>query len=109
MFANGLFDGNPVATPFDVAAHRKLSADVARESITLLKNEGGLLPLDRKKIKSLAIIGPNANVCRHSILSASRVLPYVTVPPLEGIMSKVGNEIALHFRRVAISTMKAHC
>lgn len=97
MFANGLFDGNPVPTPFDIAAHRKLSADVAGESITLLKNEGGLLPLDRKKIKSLAIIGPNANVCRHSILSASRVLPYVTVTPLEGISSKVGSDIALHY------------
>jgi beta-glucosidase len=97
MFANGLFDGNPVATPFDVVAHRKLSAAVARESITLLKNEGGLLPLDRKKIKSLAIIGPNANVCRHSILSASRVLPYVTVTPLEGITSRVGNDIAIHY------------
>jgi beta-glucosidase len=97
MFTNGLFDGNPVPTPFDLAAHRKLSADVARESITLLKNERGLLPLDRKKIQSLAIIGPNANVCRHSILSASRVLPYVTVTPLEGITSKVGKEIALHY------------
>jgi beta-glucosidase len=97
MFANGLFDAQPAPGPFDIAAHRKLSADVARESITLLKNEGGLLPLERKKIKSLAIIGPNANVCRHSILSASRVLPYVTVTPLEGITSKVGNDIELHY------------
>lgn len=97
MFANGLFDEQPASPPFDTPAHRKLSLQVARESITLLKNEGSLLPIDRKKTKSLAIIGPNANVCRHSILSASRVLPYVTVTPLEGITSKVGSDIVLHY------------
>ncbi|NQU63877.1 MAG: glycoside hydrolase family 3 C-terminal domain-containing protein, partial [SAR324 cluster bacterium] len=40
--------------------HRQLARETARESIVLLKNENNLLPLDREKIKSIAVIGPNA-------------------------------------------------
>ena len=46
---------------------RQVALNAARESITLLKNEGGLLPLSKSKIKSILIIGPNAfpaSVCR---------------------------------------------
>jgi beta-glucosidase len=66
-FALGLFDDpyrysdaarerNVLATPEHVAASR----DVARKSIVLLKNEGGLLPL-AKTAKTIAVIGPLAN------------------------------------------------
>jgi beta-glucosidase len=41
-------------------AHRQLARQAARQSIVLLKNAGNLLPLDRNKIKSIAVIGPNA-------------------------------------------------
>ncbi len=39
---------------------RQLSADAARESIVLLKNENHLLPVDKNRISTIAIIGPNA-------------------------------------------------
>jgi len=97
MLANGLFEQKPATAGFDAAAHRALSLQVARESIVLLKNESGLLPLDRKQIRSLAVIGPNANVCRHSILGASRVIPAVTVTPLEGIRKLVGNDSEVRY------------
>jgi beta-glucosidase len=44
-------------------AHLALSLEVARQSITLLKNDGGLLPL-RKDLKRIAVIGPNAELAR---------------------------------------------
>jgi beta-glucosidase len=44
----------------NTAAHQALALEAARRSIVLLKNQGGLLPLDRAKIKTLAVIGPNA-------------------------------------------------
>ena len=40
--------------------HRQLARDAARESIVLLKNDNNLLPLDKDKINSIAVIGPNA-------------------------------------------------
>jgi beta-glucosidase len=40
--------------------HQKLAEKAAEEAIVLLKNEGALLPLDPKKVKTIAVIGPNA-------------------------------------------------
>ena len=42
------------------AAHRRLALEAARKSVVLLKNEGGLLPLDPAKLRTLAVVGPNA-------------------------------------------------
>ena len=44
----------------DSPAHRQLALEAARESIVLLKNENNMLPL-RKDLKSIAVIGPNAD------------------------------------------------
>lgn len=41
--------------------HVKLSVEAARRSIVLLKNENAFLPLDKNKIQTVAVIGPNAN------------------------------------------------
>ncbi len=64
-FRLGLFDP-PALCPYskigidrnDTAAHRKLALQIARESMVLLKNDG-ILPLDRAKLKRIAVIGPN--------------------------------------------------
>ncbi len=45
----------------DSAEHRQLALEVARQCLVLLKNEGGLLPLDKTQVKSIAVIGPNAD------------------------------------------------
>ena len=66
-FQLGEFDP-PSRVPFssipmsdlDCDAHRALSLEASRESIVLFKNLGNLLPLDRSKIKKLAVIGPLA-------------------------------------------------
>ena len=42
--------------------HRALALKVAQKSIVLLSNKGNILPLDKTKIKSIAVIGPHANV-----------------------------------------------
>jgi len=61
----GLFD-NPYIDPAYTARitnspeHQRLAFKAALEAIVLLKNEGNLLPLDAKKIKTIAVIGPNA-------------------------------------------------
>jgi len=64
-FRLGLFE-NPYTDP-DYAQrmtngpeHKQLALQVAQEAIVLLKNDGNLLPLDLKKLKMIAVIGPNA-------------------------------------------------
>ncbi|KAL1209017.1 putative beta-D-xylosidase 6 [Cardamine amara subsp. amara] len=65
----GLFDGNPREGRYgklgsnDICSsgHRKLALEAARQGIVLLKNDHKLLPLNKNRISSLAIIGPMAN------------------------------------------------
>jgi beta-glucosidase len=66
-------------------AHRALALEVARQSIVLLKNDSNLLPLDRKKVKRIAIIGPNADQC---ILGGYSHIPRTTISPLAAVKEK---------------------
>ncbi len=66
-FKAGLFE-NPYGLPIEeyekkVRTKEKvaLSRRISEESVVMVKNEGNLLPLDMKKLKSVAVIGPNAN------------------------------------------------
>ena len=66
-FAMGLFEDPRLPDPaggravIGCAQHRDTALQTARESIVLLKNANNLLPLDRKSIKRIAVIGPNAD------------------------------------------------
>jgi beta-glucosidase len=98
-FLLGLFE-NPYVDPERAArltnskAHRDLAADAARRSIVLLKNEGGLLPLDRGKLKSIAIIGPNA---AEAHLGGYSDNPGRGVSVLEGVRDEVGDQIKVNY------------
>ena len=72
----------------DQPAHRELAREVARESIVLLKNEGGVLPL-RKDLGTIAVIGPNADQ-PDVLLGNYNGSPSDTVTPLRGIREAVG-------------------
>ena len=76
----------------DSPAMKALNLDVARRCLVLLKNEGGLLPLDKTKIKTLGVIGPNADNRRALVGNyegtASR---YETV--LEGLEDYLGDDV----------------
>lgn len=66
-FALGVFEQPFVdvdAVAFDTPPQRQLAREIAQKSIVLLRNEGGLLPLDQQ-IGSIAVIGPNADSVRN--------------------------------------------
>ena len=91
-FKMGLFD-DPFVDPNEAEKivgskkNRELAHQAARETITLLKNENNLAPLDLKKIKTIAVIGPNAN---RSLLGGYSGSPKRDVSVLDGIKAKVG-------------------
>jgi beta-glucosidase len=68
----------------DSQEHRDLALEAAHKAIVLLKNEN-TLPLDTNKIKSIAVIGPNAVECQLGIYSG---WPNIQISPLEGIKNK---------------------
>lgn len=69
-------------------AHKKLTFEAATKGIVLLKNEGNLLPLDRTKIRSVAVIGPAADQMQVGAQGSPWVQPFYTIQPLNGIRSK---------------------
>ena len=70
--------------------HRKVAYQAAAESMVLLKNDNGFLPIDRNKYKTIAFIGPNADRC---ILGGYSSQPKDTITPLRAIREKYGNDI----------------
>jgi len=64
LFENPYVKSEVAAKGYDLPAHRQLALEAARKSIVLLKNEHNALPLN-KNIKTIAVIGPNANSKRN--------------------------------------------
>jgi beta-glucosidase len=94
-FQMGLFD-DPYVDPDEADRvvgcdeHRQLALEAARETITLLKNEGNLAPLDPSKLKTIAVIGPNAH---RPLLGGYSGAPKHKVTVLDGIQAKVGDRV----------------
>ena len=78
--------------PWQSEEHRSAVRRATRKSIVLLKNDGGLLPLDKESIQSIAVIGPLAD--RVLVDWYSGTPPYA-VSPLEGIRAKVAGRLVV--------------
>ncbi|MBW9152976.1 glycoside hydrolase family 3 C-terminal domain-containing protein [Clostridium estertheticum] len=99
----GMFD-DPSHVPFasipyeenDSNEHRDLALKVARRTMVLLKNKDEMLPLDKNKIKSIAVIGPNAN-SRDALIGNyyGTSSKYVTV--LEGLQQAVNPDTRVYY------------
>lgn len=81
--------------PFSIICspeHRELSLQVAQKAIVLLKNKDRFLPLDKNKIKTIAVIGPHADIFTPGGYSGKAINP---VTPLQGIRNRaaIGTEI----------------
>jgi len=95
-FKLGMFDP-PEAVPYsdlneyDTPEYKAAALEAARKSIVLLKNENNTLPL-RKDLKTIAVIGPNADDVE-VLLGNYNGFPSEPVTPLQGIKNKVPGKI----------------
>ncbi len=94
----GLFDDaskNPFnkisASVIGSEAHQALALKAAKESIVLLKNDKGVLPLNRNKIKTIAVLGINAANTEFGAYSGTPLNQPVSI--VQGIQQKAGNKI----------------
>jgi beta-glucosidase len=94
LFENPYVDPDRAVKVTNSQAHRDLAADAARRSIVLLKNENNLLPLDRNGLKSIAVIGPNADRVHLGGYSDN---PGRGISVLQGITDKVGSKIKINY------------
>lgn len=99
----GLFD-KPEKVPFntinydkvDCKEHRELNVEAAKKCVVLLKNENNLLPLDKSKIKTIGVVGPNADNRKALVGNyEGTASEYVTI--LDGIREYVGEDVTIRY------------
>jgi len=112
-FRLGLFDpaekvpySNITIKDNDTPEHRQLALQIARESLVLLKNDG-ILPLNRAKIKRIAVIGPNGNSMSmlHGNYNGTASHP---ISILNGIKQLAGTNVEVTFAQGCPLTTKTN-
>ncbi|MFL6256678.1 MAG: beta-glucosidase family protein [Pyrinomonadaceae bacterium] len=79
---------------------RQAALQAAREGMVLLKNEGALLPLDRKKLKSVLVVGPDAYPAVPVGGGSARVEPFAAVSFMEGISNALApSSVNVYYHR----------
>ncbi|MDX6290200.1 MAG: beta-glucosidase, partial [Blastocatellia bacterium] len=78
---------------------RQVALNAAREGITLLKNDGGLLPLNKSKIKSILIIGPDSFPAVPVGGGSAEVQPFGAISYLEGLSNYPGATFQVYYDR----------
>jgi beta-glucosidase len=99
LFENPLVDENRTDSIVHSEQHQELALQAAREGIVLLRNENNLLPL-KKDIRSIAVIGPNADNDLNQLgdYTASSIPAYQDIMTvLEGIKSKVSSKTKITY------------
>lgn len=100
-FRLGAFDP-PEMVPFskigpeviESQAHRQLALKTALESMVLLRNQNRFLPLDKGKLKSVAVIGPQADKFETGNYFGAK--PRI-VSPVDGIRAKLGSGVQVEY------------
>lgn len=87
------FDQRPPGS-YNTPEHQAIARAIADEAIVLLKNEG-VLPLATDNIRSLAVIGANADRRHAGAGGSSQVKAYYEVTPLEGLRNLLGTDVAI--------------
>ncbi len=110
----GLFD-DPATNPYNKIspetigskAHQDLALQAARESIVLLKNENHFLPLNQKNIKSIAVVGINADNTEFGSYSGNPAGAAISI--LQGIKAKGGNDVqVMHVPWKSVNGLEAY-
>lgn len=86
----GVFE-NPAPVPelaLDKPEHRRLAREAAAKAIVLLKNEKRVLPLDERRLRTIAVIGENAKWASIAGGGSVRVWPHYVVSPLAAIQHR---------------------
>jgi beta-glucosidase len=94
LFASGVIDEPPSMQPIDVARGSAVAQRVEERSAVLLVNRGPLLPFNRARIKSIAVIGAPANTAPPqsvSLTNSAKVSPINPDTPLQAIRDAAPN------------------
>jgi beta-glucosidase len=96
--------GQESIDPWLTEKHKAVALLATQKSIVLLKNSASLLPLDKKSLQSIAVIGPRAN---EVLLDWYSGTPPYAISPLEGIKNAVGSRVKVNYAADGDAAVKA--
>jgi beta-glucosidase len=101
MFKLGIFDKSTLEDKLLINSteNRRTAYETALSSIVLLKNDQNILPLNKVRLKTIAVIGPNADTARTGGGGSSEVDPINPVSFLEGLKNKLPANVKILFSR----------
>jgi beta-glucosidase len=109
MFRFGFFDREQLdsSLPLYNPDSRLVALQAVREGIVLLKNNDGILPLERSKIHTIAVVGPTAHPAVTGAGGSSLVLPFRSVSSLDGIIAAAGEKIKVLYSPGVINDVES--
>lgn len=97
LIRSGRMEAPRPAGSLNTPEHQALACELAEESVTLLKNDGGILPLCIDKIQSMAVIGPNAAEIAVSGGGSAQLEPPSKASPLEALQTMAGSTLQIEY------------
>jgi beta-glucosidase len=93
MIATHVLDAHRAPGSINTAAHEAVARQVAEEGMVLLKNDRQILPLDARRLKTIAVIGENATRLHAHGGDSSGIKAFYEITPLEGIVKLAGDRV----------------
>jgi len=98
MFKIGMIDGKKKTTgEYNTKAHQQTAEKIAEEGIVLLKNSNNILPLNRSAVRSIAVIGYNAEKKQSMGGGSSQVRAFYEITPLAGIQALADKNTSISY------------
>ncbi len=100
MMRFNIFPNAPAFTGISAAAETAdglIARQIAEAGMVLLKNSGGVLPLNASTVHNIAVIGPYAGAAMTGGGGSSKVTPLYTVAPVAGIQNRVGAGVTVNY------------
>ncbi len=97
MFKTGMIDGVKSKGSYNTKEHQQAASKVAEEGIVLLKNDNNILPLNRSAVKSIAVIGYNAERKQSMGGGSSQIRAFYEITPLAGIQNLAGKNTKVNY------------
>jgi beta-glucosidase len=106
---NGFLDRPQLdsAIPENDPTSAAAALSIAQEGIVLLKNEGKILPLDRKNIRSIAVLGPDAGPGVPTGWGSSFVYPVKSVSLIDGLRELFGSQVRIDYFDAGVGSFQA--
>lgn len=101
-----MMDGTRKAGTYNTEEHRKTVLEVARESVVLLKNNKGYLPLSSQGIKKVLVVGDNGNRLHANGGGSAEIKALYEITPLMGIKKLLGGNVQVDYRKGYFSGQK---